>query len=136
MEALTQLFDDLSRDFNIGTFETHLEKMVLPTTMYVADSVIFMADQVSLLRNLNTFRNNLIKLGFTRIEPEILSITQIQKLSARVTVRWHFFNSGNEAFSSYDLIYFCTNTEKGWLIALTETPNPLDVNVTGGLPIT
>jgi len=136
MDALKQLFDDLSKDFNNGTFATHLEKMVLPTTMYVADSVIFMADQVELLKNMNTFRNNLIELGFARIEPDILSISQSHRLSARVAVRWHFFNSGNETFSTYDLIYFCTKSERGWLIALTETPNSLDANVTGGLPIT
>ncbi|MBT8410887.1 MAG: hypothetical protein KJP02_03690 [Octadecabacter sp.] len=93
MEALTQLFDGLSRDFNNGTFSTHLEKMVAPTTMHVAETVIFVAKQDDLLKNMNTFRGNLIELGFARIEPECLNVTQSQELSARETIRWHFINN-------------------------------------------
>lgn len=136
MRLLQKLFDDLSRDFDNGTFATHLETTVLPTTMYVGDSVIFIANQADLLKNLNTFRNNLVKLGFVRIKYEFLDVVHRHKSSARATVRWLYLNNQNEAFSSSDLIYYCTYSETGLRIALTESSTPLGDNLSGGLPIT
>jgi len=159
-----KFFSDRARAFVEGKFDTVIDALTIPTSVYVLGQMIVINAKQDAIAALQIYKTNLLATRYAATRTSVLDVSEADAGKVRVrTVTAHFDGQGTE-LSSFEVLYFIrlmdrpedaaadaqasdaqvsdaqvsdaqTYEAPAFSIELIETLTPGDTRLTEGLPL-
>ena len=122
--------------FTNGDIAKAAEVLAVPTAIYVRDKMMLARDRCSLIRILETYRQNLVCVGYARTTLKVHKVRAMSANRVQAHVTWRNLDGDGQEINAVEAVYFCEPTPKGCLqIQIVELRSELAEHLIKGLPL-
>lgn len=124
MQDISAFFADKVALLNEGRIDEACDSVLLPTTFYLGEEIMFVSDKPSLVTFTTTYMNKLRDAGLTVMSFETRSLSPLRNGGMKADLTWHCDSETGLARQSMDITYYCRLQGGEWRIALVEITTP------------
>lgn len=120
MQSIETFFDAKATSFCAGRTRETCAGLVVPTTIYFGDDILFVSNAAQLADMMATYFEKLKARGRVKTRCNVTSKAPLSNGGIRVTVAWSHMDQAGDAIRSFDITYYCKARHGAWEIALME----------------